>query len=150
MNKLLSPKKTGRRKVKFKNHLESIKVTPLQVMNMEYLDKFIPEFVMMTWCDDIKDIDKKILSRMSRRDIVMHMFEGRTLPTALETVRLTFSITGLSATGVTHLIRHRNFSFSAQTTDSRDARDDAYLRNDAIDMNPRIKRKIYTIMSRLK
>lgn len=149
MNKLLSPKKSGRRIAKFKNHLEAITATPLQTMSLEDLDKFIPEFVMMTWCDDIEDLDKKILSRMSRRDIVMHMFEGRTLPTALETVRLTFSISGLTATGVTHLIRHRNFSFSAQTTDSRDARDDAYLRNDSIDINPELKRQFTKLCQQL-
>lgn len=140
-HKILSERKTGRREAKFVNHLQYIKATPIQAMTMEDLEKFIPEFVMMTWLDEVDDLDKNILSRMSRRDVVKHMFDGRTLPTALETVRLTFTVEGLSATGVTHLIRHRNFSFSAQTTDSRDARNDVFLTNDAIDVRPNLKER---------
>lgn len=45
--------------------------------------------------------------------MVRKAFIGETLPTALETINLTFRITGISLQEVTHILRHRNASFSA-------------------------------------
>ena len=50
------------------------------------------------------------------------LFGGTALPLALETFRVSFSVSGLDLVDVTHLIRHRAFTFSAQCSD-RDLRD---------------------------
>ena len=118
--------------MKFKNHLKSIKATLVDYPTMKDLEKYIPEFCAITWMEGIKDIDKFLSDRdMTRTDMVMEMFNRRTLPTALETVRLTFFLEGLDLTNVTHLIRHRLFSFSAQSTDPRSMANHDILMNDA-------------------
>ena len=81
--------------------------------------------------------------------MVIEMFEGRTLPTALETVRLTFLLEGLDLTNVTHIIRHRNFSFSAQSTDPVSMEDHDILTNDAFDHFPELQVKAKRLMSEL-
>lgn len=120
--------------MKFKNHLESIKATLIDYPTMEKLESYIPEYCAITWMEGIEDIDKFLIERgMTRRDMVMEMFNRRTLPTALETIRLTFFLEGLDLTNVTHLIRHRLFSFSAQSTDPRSMENHDILTNDAFE-----------------
>jgi len=75
---------------------------------------------------------------MTRNDMVMEMFNWRTLPTALETVRMTFFLEGLDLTNVTHIIRHRLFSFSAQSTDPASMEGHDILENDAFLQNPEL------------
>ncbi len=118
--------------MKFKNHLASIKATLMDYPTMEHLDTYIPEFVALTWLEKIEDLDAFMKDRgLTRRGLVMEMFENRTLPTALETVRLTFFLEGLDLTNVTHIIRHRMFSFSAQSTDPVSMAEHDILENDA-------------------
>ena len=116
----------------FKNHLKSIKATLVDYPTVKDLEKYIPEFCSITWMEGIEDIDEFLAERkLTRNDIVMAMFNRQTLPTALETVRLTFFLEGLDLTNVTHLIRHRLFSFSAQSTDPRSMENHDILTNDA-------------------
>jgi len=123
--------------MKFKNHLESIKVTMMDYPTMERLASYIPEFVSMTWMEEIDQIDMVLEDKeMTREDIVMEMFNWRTLPTALETVRLTMFCEGLDLTNVTHLIRHRLFSYSAQSTDPATMEGHDILENDAFLEHP--------------
>jgi len=118
--------------MKFKNHLASIKATLYSHPTLEELEAYIPEFVALTWLEEIEDIEQFMSDRdMSREDMVREMFARRTLPTALETVRLTFFLEGLDLTNVTHIIRHRMFSFSAQSTDPVSMENHAILENDA-------------------
>ena len=44
--------------MKFKNHLENIKVTLMNHSTMEQLESYIPEFCAITWLVDIKDTIK--------------------------------------------------------------------------------------------
>ena len=89
--------------------------------------------------EEISDINKFLADRnMTRRDMVLEMFNRRTLPTALETVRLTFFLEGLDLTNVTHIIRHRLFSFSAQSTDPVSMENHDILMNDAFNNNARL------------
>jgi len=126
--------------MKFKNHLKSIKATLVDYPTMEDLEKYIPEFCAITWMDEITEIDSFLRSRdLTRQDMVMEMFNRRTLPTALETVRLTFFLEGLDLTNVTHVIRHRLFSFSAQSTDPRSMANQDILTNDAFNQHPDLK-----------
>jgi len=118
--------------MKFKNHLKSIKATLVDYPTMKDLEKYIPEFCAITWMDGIEDIDEFMKDRkLDRRAMVMAMFNRQTLPTSLETVRLTFFLEGLDLTNVTHLIRHRLFAFSAQSTDPRSMENHDILTNDA-------------------
>jgi len=132
MNKAYEKKPEVAKRMKFKNHLKSIKATLVDHPSMKDLEKYIPEFCAITWMDGIEDIDEFLKGRkLTRHDMVVAMFNRQTLPTALETVRLTFFLEGLDLTNVTHLLRHRLFSFSAQSTDPRSMENHDILTNDA-------------------
>ena len=123
--------------MRFKNHLDSIKATLVDYPTITQLAKYIPEFVSITWLEEHDQLfEYAMLKGMTRRDFVLEMFAGRTLPTALETVRLTFFLEGLDLTNVTHIIRHRAFSFSAQSSDPTSMEGHDILENDAFLEHP--------------
>lgn len=98
-------------KTKYKNNLDSIHVTLLDYPDMERLVRYIPMFVKATWDDSPYDaavlpVDKKV-------KILRDCLHGKTLPTALETMQFTFLIEGISLQEVTHILRTRTASFSA-------------------------------------
>lgn len=107
----------------FVNQLDNIKVTILSCPTMEHLKAYIPEFTLATWEDNpmFNYTDEE------REEAVRFAFEGKLLPTSLETINVTFMVEGLDLIDVTHLIRHRVFSFSAQCTADRDMRNDTVL-----------------------
>ena len=76
---------------------------------------------------------------LTRKDLVEETFNRRTLPTALETIRITFLLEGLDLTNVTHIIRHRMFSFSAQSTDPVSMANHDILENDAFLDDPELR-----------
>jgi len=128
--------------MKLKNHLESIKATVYNAPSIDELKSYIPEFVCLTWLPEIGDLNEFMKSRdLTREQIVDEMFAGRTLPTALETVRVTMLLEGLDMTNVTHIIRHRMFSFSAQSTDPVSMADHDILMNDAFLQHPKLVAK---------
>ena len=132
--------------MKYKNHLRSLKATLVDYPDMEKLKSYIPEFAAITWLEKKEDIDTFLESRNLTRETMVHeMFAGRTLPTALETVRLTFFIEGLDLTNVTHIIRHRLFSFSAQSTDPVTMENHDILDNDAFIEKPHLLERAHKI-----
>lgn len=105
-------KRFGERPVtNFKNNLDSIKVTLLQAPTMDDLRKYLPQFANATWSELPTDYDK--LPIKEKDALIREVFLGKTLPTALETINLNFRIEGISLQEVTHIIRYRNASFSA-------------------------------------
>ena len=105
-------KRFGERpKTNFKNNLDSIKVTLLQAPTMDDLRKYLPGFANATWSEFPYDYDK--LPVRKKDELIKEVFLGKTLPTALETINLNFRIEGISLQEVTHIIRYRNASFSA-------------------------------------
>lgn len=96
---------------RFKNNLNSIKVTLMQAPTMEDLRKYLPAFANATWSELPSDYDN--LSDDEKDALIREVFLGKTLPTALETINLNFRIEGISLQEVTHIIRYRNASFSA-------------------------------------
>lgn len=96
---------------KFKNNLDAIKVTLMQAPSMDDLRKYLPGFANATWSEMPSDYDN--LSIEKKDALIRDVFLGRTLPTALETINLNFRIEGISLQEVTHIIRYRNASFSA-------------------------------------
>lgn len=98
-------------KTNFKNNLDAIKITLLQAPSMDDLRKYLPGFANATWSDMPDDYDN--LSIKEKDELIREVFLGKTLPTALETINLNFRIEGISLQEVTHIIRYRQASFSA-------------------------------------
>ena len=98
-------------KTEFKNNLDSIKVALMQAPTMDDLRKYLPGFANATWSEAPDDYDN--LSIEKKDELIRDVFLGKTLPTALETINLNFRIEGISLREVTHIIRYRNASFSA-------------------------------------
>lgn len=99
----------------FKNDLENIKVTLVDYTPWESIIHYLPGYVNATWADE----PEETYSMAQVVDDIEKAFTFKTLPSILETIRLTFRIEGISVQDVTHLIRHRTFSFSAQCTGDR-------------------------------
>ena len=95
----------------FKNNLDAIKVTLMQAPTMDDLREYLPAFANATWSDEPGDFD--YLPIKQKDAIIRDVFLGKTLPTALETINLNFRIEGISLQEVTHIIRYRQASFSA-------------------------------------
>lgn len=95
----------------FKNNLDAIKITLMQAPSMDDLRKYLPGFANATWSDLPTDYDS--LPIKEKDALIREVFLGKTLPTALETINLNFRIEGISLQEVTHIIRYRQASFSA-------------------------------------
>lgn len=95
----------------FKNNLDSICITLMQAPTMDDLRKYLPGFANATWSDLPDEYDNLPIEK--KDELIRDVFLGKTLPTALETINLNFRIEGISLQEVTHIIRYRNASFSA-------------------------------------
>lgn len=94
----------------FINNLDAISVKLVDAPSLEQLFHYIPAFVGATWAD--RPMGK--YTRADRARAVRAALTFKTLPTALETISLTFAISGISLQEVTHIIRYRKGSFSAE------------------------------------
>ena len=119
--KLKFGKKPG--PIEFMNQLECIDVQIVHAPTVPEFRKTISTFLMNTWNDKIEtdfpeaDIDQTI----------DELFRFELLPTAMETINITWSVNGMDMIDTTHLIRHRLFSFAAQVHGDRDMRDDRVM-----------------------
>lgn len=107
------------------NNLKCINVSLLSCPTLDQLASFIPDYVLATWSDYPDEFTKNLTTK-ERYKIVSDTFHGKFLPTALETVGLTFRVDGLSYIDITHLLRHRTGSFSAQCTADRFLQSDTH------------------------
>lgn len=98
-------------KTEFKNNLDAIKVTLMEAPTMDDLKRYLPAFANATWAELPTDYDN--ISDEEKIALIREVFLGKTLPTALETINLNFRIEGISLQEVTHIIRYRQASFSA-------------------------------------
>jgi len=121
--------KTGEKSITcYYDQLETIKVDLLYAPTIDELLNYIPDFCTATWRDEpYYDIPKH-----ERYELLRDLFDNLLLPTAYETINLTFKISGMDYIDVTHLLRHRMFSFSAQCTADRDQRHDDVVIKPAI------------------
>lgn len=109
--KLPMDKKFGREPVTlFMNNLTEIDVRTISAPSLEDLENYIPYFVDATWAEN--PMEKKF-TQEEKEKYVEEMFSGMCLPTARETIKFTFYIDGISLQEVTHILRHRLASFSA-------------------------------------
>ena len=109
-------------KTEFHDHLDSIKTKLESCPSIEELRNYIPDFCTATWAE--QPFNKGSLSDYEKDKMIWMLFNGKLLPTAFETINCTFTIEGVDTQFVTHLIRHRAFSFSAQCTGDRSQRND--------------------------
>lgn len=112
----------------FKPNLHAIKIELLNAPTLQDLYEYIPRWGTATWNSEPHDS----YTQPEREKVVQDMFDGNILPSALETVGLTFLVSNIDLVDVTHLIRHRTMSFSAICTGDRDLRHDACLIKPAI------------------
>lgn len=116
--------KTGEKATtNFVNNLESIDVKILNAPSQSEIMSYIPEFSSGTW----EDKPKTEFSNDEREQVINDLFAGYILPTALETIKITFLIKGMDLVDVCHVIRHRTMGFSASGTGDRDCRNDDVL-----------------------
>jgi len=121
-------------KTEYVDHLDSIDVKLVNSPSIEELRNYIPDFCTATWAEEPFHTDD--MSSLEKDKMIWMLFKGKLLPTAFETINCTFTIGGIDTQFVTHLIRHRAFSFSAQCTGDRSQRDDTALVPHAIINSP--------------
>ena len=115
-------------KTRFLHALDAVGVEMISCPTDTDLMGYIPEFASGTWAD--KPMTN--FTEEERAKVIDDLFAGYILPTALETIKMTFCIEGLDLVDVCHLIRHRTLSFSAQGTGDRDMRHDDVLMKPSI------------------
>ena len=109
--------------IQFMNQLSAIDVQIVHAPTVAEFRKTISVFLLNTWNDKIQwefpedQIDQTI----------DELFKYELLPTAMETINITWSVNGMDMIDTTHLIRHRLFSFAAQVHGDRDMRDDRVM-----------------------
>lgn len=91
------------------NNLDSINIKLLGAMPTELLQEYVGNWVHATWNKEPLDSSDDT----NIEEYVKGAAKGEVLPSLLETIPLTFLIEGISLIEVTHLLRHRQFSFSA-------------------------------------
>lgn len=96
-------------KTEFKSNLKSIHIDCLYAPSLHEITNYIPYFVDATWSENPRDM----MSIEDREKYVSEMFSGMCLPTARETINFVFRFNGISLQEVTHILRHRMASFSA-------------------------------------
>ena len=103
----------------FKNDLESINVVLLDHPDPIRARKMVYQFINATWEDVPGSHDPSAVEDWKLFHALEAALQFKALPTVLETLDFTFRIEGIDVQTVTHLIRHRTGSFSAQCTGDR-------------------------------
>lgn len=117
---LYTERKFGKEpKVTAINQFDAIKVTIIDAPTVDQMRKLLPAFMYNSWQEKPK-FDGFSEAEIDR--CIKELFAGSILPNGMETIGITFCVEGLDLVDVTHLIRHRAFTFSAQCSD-RDLRD---------------------------
>lgn len=127
---------------------EELKVTLIDGPDMEQLLSYIPPFVQATWAEE--DTIGMNMTHKKRLESIVKMFIGKTLPGALETFRFTFLIEGMALQEVTHILRHRNATFSAVCTGDRFMYNDDVLIPESIANSPEFKERYIELAKKSK
>lgn len=103
----------------FKNDLESLNVELLDFPHPERVRKMVYQFINATWEDAPGEHNPDEVPSWKWFEALELALNFKALPTVMETLDFTFRISGIDLQFVTHLIRHRTGSFSAQCTGDR-------------------------------
>jgi len=120
-------------KTEFKNNLDSINVKLLGPMPLHKLDEYVGPWVHATW--NKKPLDTHL---DDIGESIKGSAKGEILPSLLETIPLTFLIEGIDLITVTHLLRHRQFSFSADCSGDKMWNEKDALVPSAIENSPEL------------
>jgi|TARA_R110002110_G_scaffold175446_2_gene379036 thymidylate synthase (FAD) len=126
------------------NQLDAIDVTITDAPSPEQFRKIFAVFLLNT-CRDTIITDHKKFSDQEIDICIDQCFRGELLPTAMETVSIAWTVSGLDMIDTTHLIRHRAFSFSAQLHGDRDVRRDRVVAKPGILCNPALRERYETL-----
>ena len=130
----------------YRRHLQNIKVQLLQSPSKEELLSYIPRWGTATWNDkphNLFDVEQ-------RESILQDLFDGKILPSAMETIGLVFLISNIDLVDVTHLLRHRTMSFSAICSADRDMRHDDCLLKPSIEVNEEFRDRFLELVGQTK
>lgn len=133
-------------KTEWNNQFDKLRIDIIDAPNYSDLLNYIPEFGEATW----EDSPRTHYSDSEREACVADMFAGKYVPTALETVNITIRVTGIDICDVTHFLRHRMFSFSAQCTGDRDLRHDPIVIKPSIIANDEFLNRFLDIVDQAK
>jgi len=103
----------------FKNDLDSLNVVLLDYPDPERVRRMVYQFINATWEDAPGMHNPDDVPAWKGHEALELALNYKALPTVMETLDFTFRIEGIDLQTVTHLIRHRTFSFSAQCTGDR-------------------------------
>jgi thymidylate synthase ThyX len=122
----------------FKNDLDALKVVLLDFPDRRRALEMVYQFVNATWEDGPGEHNPVDQSDRELSKTLTLALQGKALPTVLETLDFTFRIEGIDLQTVTHLIRHRTGSFSAQCTGDRWQTHSAALVPGAVQNSPEL------------
>jgi hypothetical protein len=107
--------------LEFVEQLRNIEVKIFAAPTIQQFRDTISVFMMNTWNDKLQygGFDELAIDKC-----IKELFAGNILPTGMETISISWGVSGMDLIDTTHLIRHRLFSFSAQCHGDRDMRDD--------------------------
>lgn len=128
----------------YKNDLDAIKVSLIGAPTLLQISQFLPDFVLATFAkepmsDEFHDVvlpEEEFEVEVKAAKYLYETMKGERLPTALETVQLTFCIDGISIQEATHLIRQRLASFSADCSGEKSWAEKDALVPSAIENSP--------------
>ena len=115
-------------KTEFKNSFDAVNVRILHAPSIKELKQYLPEFSSGTW----ETRPKTEFSEEEREQVLKDLFSGFILPTAYESIKITYLIDGIDLSSVAHLIRHRLQGYSAKGTGDVDGRHEAFLLHPSI------------------
>jgi thymidylate synthase (FAD) len=113
----------------YQNNLESIDVKLIMAPKYEDVRTGCIAFANATWADRPwnKNEINKYMSEKTQDKFMYHIFSKKILPTTMETIQLTFKISGISLQEVTHILRYRNATFSAECSGDKFLHDKGFL-----------------------
>jgi len=110
-------------KTEFKNSFDAVNVEILYAPSIDDLLDYIPRFSSGTW----ETRPREHFTNEEREQVIKDLFSGSILPTAYESIKITYLIDGIDISSVCHLIRHRLQGYSAKGTGDVDGRHEAML-----------------------
>lgn len=133
-------------RTEFKDNLESIHVELLEGPDISDIMRWIPNFIDATWSEDpCEDLSQEV-----KYNYVKEMFEGKALPGARETINFVFRIRGISLQEVTHILRHRMATFSADCSGDKWWSEKDCLVPEAISNSPEFYKRYKKIVEESK
>lgn len=115
-------------KTNFRNNLESISVKLIMAPDLQDIINCCIPFANATWLDE--PMSKKQIYNMTAEGQILflhHIFQRKILPQTLENISLTFEIDGITLQEVTHILRNRRATFSAECSGDKFLHDKEFL-----------------------